>query len=139
MKIDFKSNSTQAIDITFSSNSKFTANFGSYVGGGSGHIFYATTDYYNEHMDLDSKKGYVYIYSDWRKDTQDRDIAGIKVGDGINKVAHLPFTDDMLFEHIQDMVCHITQEEREFWNNKVTAYESGEEEITFTKDNIIGG
>lgn len=75
MKIDFKSNSTQAIDIAFSSNSKFTANFGSYVGGGTGHIYYATTDYYNQHIDLDSKRGYIYIYSDWRKDTQDRDIS----------------------------------------------------------------
>lgn len=139
MKIDFKSNPTQAIDITFSSNSKFTANFGSYVGGGTGHIYYATTDYYNQHIDMDSKRGYIYIYSDWRKDPQNNDIAGIKVGDGVNKVVDLPFTDEMLFDHIYDMVRHITQEEREFWNNKVTAFESGNEEVTFTKENIIIG
>ena len=50
------------------------------------------------------------------------DVPGIKIGTGNAFVLDLPFIDIKYARHIADNVIHITQEEREFWNNKVTAF-----------------
>ena len=85
-------------------------------------VLYATTNTWNLRPDLIAKRGWIYLYSDWKQDVVGRNIAGIKVGDGTQKLIDLPFIDEMLFQHIEDKVIHITQEEREFWNNKVRCY-----------------
>ena len=101
-------------------------------------VLYDTTANWNAKPQLKSKKGYIYIYSDYKQDSQGNDIAGMKVGNGNAYLIDLGFTDefvlDMLDEHIQDNVRHITQAEREFWNNKVRCYTStvDGDELIFT-------
>lgn len=83
------------------------------------HVVYNTTAYWNSHRTLVSKKGYIYIYSDYMKDSNNNDIPGFKVGDGSSYLIDMPFVDELYLEHIRDNIRHITQEERLFWNRKV--------------------
>jgi hypothetical protein len=57
------------------------------------------------------------------------------VGDGQTLLKDLPFTDMVYYDHISDPIVHITQEEREFWNNKVSCSIDGET-IKFTTGRI---
>ena len=91
---------------------------------GEDKILYNTTEYWDSHRGYISKKGYIYIYSDYLL-YDNKTIAGIKVGDGSTYLIDLPFLDKLYYDHIGDMVSHITQAEREFWNNKVTSIEEG--------------
>ena len=105
----------------------------SYPAGGA-NIIYNTSEYWNSHPTLISKRGYIYVYSDWTQDSQGRDVAGLKVGDGKAYLIDLPFTEQILIDHLNDMVRHITEQERENWNNKVRCYMEGEDKIVFTTD-----
>lgn len=105
--------------------------------GGGGHckVLYNTTANWNSNPKLKSKKGYIYIYSDYKQNEQGQNIAGLKVGDGSAFLIDLPFIDELVYEHINDVVRHITQEERLFWNNKVRCYvdiETDESKLIFT-------
>ena len=84
----------------------------SYPAGGA-NIIYNTSEYWNSHPTLISKRGYIYVYSDWTQDSQGRDVAGLKVGDGKAYLIDLPFTEQILIDHLNDMVRHITEQERE--------------------------
>lgn len=97
-------------------------------GSGSGHckVLYGKTEEWNARPQLISKKGYIFIYADYKKDEQGRDIAGIKVGNGVSYLIDMPFIDELYYEHINDLTVHITQQEREFWNNKVRCYMQAE-------------
>ena len=106
----------------------------SYPTGGGAQIIYNTSEYWNSHPTLISQRGYIYVYSDWAQDSQGRDVAGLKVGDGQAYLIDLPFTEQIGTEHLNDMVHHITEEERTFWNNKVRCYMEGEDRIVFTTD-----
>lgn len=88
-------------------------------------IFYfdTTENWATKGMEV-SEKNAVYVYTDRGKTKDGRDIAGIKIGDGLAYIVDLPFTDEAFIEHINDKTIHITQEEREFWNNKNRAYVS---------------
>lgn len=86
------------------------------------YIKYDTTENWNANPGLMSEEGILYIYTDYLKDKEGRDIAGIKVGDGKAFLIDLPFTCEIWEDHIKDAVRHITQKEREFWNNKVRCY-----------------
>ena len=112
------------VDFTSTVN-PMDAQFGTlYVVGGDSHIFYATTATWNSQPQLIASEGYIYIYSDYKQDGEGRNIAGFKVGDGSTYLIDLPFTDEQLQSHLLDTVCHITQAEREKWNNKVRCYMS---------------
>lgn len=76
-----------------------------------------------------SKKGTFYVYSDgFNQDGQL--IPRIKLGDGMAYISDLPFLDSYLlneiFEHINDNVRHVTQQERLFWNNKLNVDDNQE-------------
>lgn len=99
------------------------AEFGSiYVVEGQCKVLYATTETWNSQPQYQSLRGYIYIYSDWKKDAAGNNICGIKIGDGNAYLIDLPFQDDMLFAHIEDATIHVTPEEKEFWNKKVRCY-----------------
>jgi len=102
-------------------------------GGGSG-VYYDTTANWNKNPKLIGKRGCIYVYSDYKKNEEGQDIAGIKIGDGLAYLIDSPFTDEILYKHIEDKIIHITQAEREFWNNKTRCYvNSGDpEHIIFT-------
>ena len=86
-------------------------------------IYFDTTANWNAQVTLVSESNAVYIYTDYQT-IDGHSVAGIKVGDGMAYVIDLPFLDTIYARHIQDEVRHITQSEREFWNNKNRAYMS---------------
>ena len=103
-------------------------------GGGSCKVLYDTTAHWDAKPDLIAKEGYIYIYSDWGESPDGKKIAGFKVGDGITPLIDILFTDQMYDDHIKNAIVHITQEEREYWNDKVTcSYISELEKIIFSK------
>lgn len=93
-------------------------------GGGSSKILYDTTEHWNSVPQLIAKKGYIYIYSDYKQTADGKWIAGIKIGNGENYLIDMAFEDEQVSEaleaHIQDQNIHITAAERLFWNNKIT-------------------
>ena len=94
---------------------------------GENKIFYGTTEYWNSRATLITKKGYIYIYSD-HKQIDNKDIVGIKVGDGTSYLIDMPFIDKPLDEHTADTVKHVTAQEKEFWNGKVRCFVDPENE-----------
>lgn len=126
---------TSELNITFDSSSGINADFGSVYMVEGCKVLYNTTAFWNDHPQTIAKEGYIYIYSDWKQDGQGKNIAGIKVGDGKAYLIDMPFTDEVWEDHVNDTVRHITEQEREFWNNKVRCYiNEGGDGIIFTKD-----
>lgn len=91
-----------------------------------------TTAGWNSQKTLIGEKSHIYIYSDYRtyeKDGETINIPNIKIGDGNAYLIDNPFvtksTEILIESHIADNVKHVTDEERNFWNNKVRCYIDG--------------
>ena len=99
-------------------------------------VLYDNTASWNSQPQLISQLGYLYIYSDYKQDGEGNNIPGIKVGDGNAYLIDLPFSTKLIDEHIANAIIHITQAERDFWNNKVTCYidENNITRLIFSKD-----
>lgn len=71
-----------------------------------------------------SEPGVLYVTTDYKtvqKDGETYNIPSFKLGDGNAYIADLPYAtvDEQTFlNHVNDTTVHITQQEREFWNNK---------------------
>lgn len=104
-------------------------------GNGGGNILVDTTEGWNAKTTLIAEKNVVYMYSDHETNSEGQPVPGFKLGDGLAYLIDLPFNDDLMVEHIQDTSSHVTPEEKEFWNNKVTAYINAEnlEELVLSK------
>lgn len=70
--------------------------------------------------------GTILIYSDYKIvsiGSQAYNVAGIKIADGSHTSSVQPFIDtdtvELLAAHINNTTIHITQAERELWNNKL--------------------
>lgn len=110
-------------------------------------IYYDTKANWNAQSSLIGEAGYLYIYSDYQTITDQQgnpiQVPGIKVGDGVSYLIDSPFMSDVIMEsilnHINDTVVHITAQEREFWNNKVTGFLSGDntENLVLSKRNYV--
>ena len=92
-------------------------------------VYYDTTENWNAKRTFIGERGSIYIYSD-AESIDDGEggttpVPGIKVADGNAYLIDQPFVDaalrNMLIDHINDRIVHITQQEREFWNSKVKA------------------
>ena len=92
---------------------------------GTNPIHQDTTEAWNSQPNLIAKAGHLYFYTDHQQ-VGGVNVAGMKLGDGTSYLIDLPFTDAQLQDHISDTIVHITQEEREFWNNKNRAVVTGE-------------
>lgn len=108
-------------------------------------IFYKTTAEWNSNPLVISEEGAIYIYSDYRN-SNNTNMPGIKIGDGLAYIIDLPFITDVSVEaitnitsllnnHIASTDVHITSEDRDFWNNKVTASlsQTNPEELILSK------
>ena len=84
-------------------------------------ILYDTVAGWASKPKLISEPNTMYVYTDYQS-VDGQDVPGIKIGTGNAYLIDLPFIDILYARHIADNVIHITQEEREFWNNKVTAF-----------------
>lgn len=98
-------------------------------GSSTASILYGTVEYWNSQRDLVSSRDTFYIYDDFQTVEDEHGnvhyIPGLKIGDGTSYLIDLPILassyDEVkrqLDNHVNDMVRHITAEERQFWNNK---------------------
>lgn len=86
-----------------------------------------TTAQWNSNPSYPSKKGTLYIYSDYQiveKDGEEIYLPGVKLGTGNAYLIDLPFlntpqNNEQFLDHINDTTRHITVAERQFWNNKI--------------------
>ena len=85
-----------------------------------------TTEYWTENHTYIPAKGTIIIYEDYTVDEDENPIPAFKVADGKAYVSDLPFAAfdgfDDLKAHLGNTEIHITQAEREFWNNKWRGY-----------------
>ena len=110
-----------------------------------------TTEVWNSQSDFIGRKGDIYVYTD--HDTfvdesgQTKLVPGIKISDGLAYLIDQPFTDsairyqldfllNSLRDHAMNLDIHVTEEEKLFWNNKVTCFANGDE-VIFTKGKEI--
>lgn len=98
-------------------------------------IYTGTTAEWSEQTTLVSKPGALYIYTD-RMVSHGKNVPGFKVGDGNAYVVDLPFSDDPYYEHIMNTVIHVTQEDKDYWSDKVTCYIDSDNPdlLIFTKE-----
>lgn len=98
-------------------------------------IYYNTTAYWNRQRGYVPKAGDIIIYSDYKTvniEGKQVTIPGIKIGSGNAYVQDLMFIgggstdDELILAHITDAVVHITDEERDYWNNKLNVTDSQE-------------
>ena len=85
-------------------------------------------DYWHEHKNDVYSAGTIIVNTS-------QDIPMVKIADGYNTVLSLPFINEnygAVLKHIADTTVHITQEEREKWNNKFDVSVNGET-LVFTK------
>ena len=106
-------------------------------------LHFGSTAYWNAAPDLIGKKYHIYVYTDYAEIERDGEkiaVPNIKIGDGSAFLIDNPFittsVEELLEAHIADDVRHITEEERSFWNNKVSCYidEQDEENVIFSTD-----
>ena len=94
-------------------------------GGGTplgNNVRVATTAEWDAQRELIGVKNVVYVYTDHEQTPDGKPIPGFKVGDGMAYLIDAPFNDDLAIRHIHDTTIHVTEEEKAFWNSKVTAY-----------------
>jgi hypothetical protein len=125
--VDATFENTLDLFASVSTDQELSVNLGEAYQSGDCKVLYNTSEYWNARPQLIAKKGYLYVYSDY-KQVDNEDVAGIKAGDGTSYLIDMPFIDKPLDVHIADTVKHITDEEREFWNNKVRCFVDPENE-----------
>ena len=109
-----------------------------FVKGGTcySNVLVGTTAEWNAQPDLIGAKNVIYVYTDHYHDDDGNPVPGYKVGDGLGYLAGQAFDDAIMVKHIHNTEIHITEEEREFWNNKVSVYVDADnpELLVFTRD-----
>lgn len=96
-------------------------------------FLYGTVEYWNSYPTLIAEQGTVYVYTDY-SEVEGQLVPNFKIGDGTSYLLDMPFVSANMDEHIQDEIRHITQSEREKWNNKVSVSISAldDENLVFT-------
>ena len=106
-------------------------------------IHYGTLEHWNSQPDLVGKKSHIYVYSDYAETEIDGEmvaVPNIKIGDGSAFLIDNPFVtksvEDILNLHLNDSDVHISETERDFWNEKVRCFIDPEdpEKIIFTTE-----
>lgn len=99
-----------------------------------------TTENWNAVRDFVPLKGEIIVYTDGGTTADENGnvtaVPKIKVGDGMAYLIDLPFTTDdimqALLAHENNTSIHVTEAEKQFWNNKFNGYyEDGE--LFFTR------
>jgi len=102
-------------------------------------ILVKTTAEWREQLQYTPKKGDILVYTDKETISQNKTVAGIKIGDGLAYGIDLPFIGDDIAEnllnHINDTTVHITAAERIKWNNKINCENTvSGETLVLTRD-----
>lgn len=121
-------------DIFVSNNIPIDVEFGQVfiVTSGDAKVYYATTATWNGQPQLITERGSIYVYSDYTQNEQQQNVPAIKVGDGSAYLIDMPFTSDLMYDHISNSIIHVTQAEKDVWNGKVRCYLDGEHNLVFT-------
>lgn len=89
-------------------------------------VYPDTTENWNNAIGYIPKQGDIIVYTDRDRIETDGEevlIPGVKIGTGVNYLSDILFIDaatiKALSDHINDRTVHITQNERNFWNNKL--------------------
>lgn len=100
------------------------------------NVFSNTTAGWAEQASLIAQQGAIQIYTDYRKNERNEPIAAFKVGDGTSYLIDMPFTDELIWDHIENNEIHVSSADRLFWNNKVRCYiDPGDaDKLIFTKN-----
>ena len=111
----------------FNSETPIKARFQSFQRINSGAVVLSdTTENWNKQASLISEFNTIYVYVDHQTKTDEEGkeiwIPGIKIGAGKAYLIDLPFSDELMIAHINDLGIHVTPAEKEFWNNKVRTY-----------------
>lgn len=100
-------------------------------------IHYNSVEGFEEQKFTIPKAGSIYIYYDAVK-VEGQDMPRIKIGDGTSYLADLPFMHDIdmkefIQTHIDDTDAHVSVEDRQHWNDKVSVKvsEANDERIIF--------
>lgn len=97
-------------------------------------VMFGTKDFWDSQPELIGRDNAIYVYTDaLSKDY--KNIARFKVGDGQTLLKDISFMDMIYYDHISDPLIHVSGEDREFWNNKVSCYNDGEK-LIFTTGRI---
>lgn len=83
------------------------------------NILYDTEENWNSQIQLIAQRGVIYVYSD-HAIYQDKEIPGIKIGDGSSYLIDMPFIDDKYAAHVLDTIIHVSTDDRDYWGDKVT-------------------
>ena len=136
LRLDAIFEAIPTLEVSITNTANVNADFGVVYKVENSHILCATTATWNSSPKFIGQKGYLYVYTDWMQDEHGNDIPGFKVGNGITYLIDLIFSDQKWKDHVEDFTIHITQAEREFWNNKVTCYPSEvvDEQLIFSKE-----
>ena len=81
-----------------------------------------TKEYWDSNNNLVSIKDAIYVYTDYKQLKNGDNIPGVKIGDGLAYLIDLPFIDVEITEHILNDQIHVSQQDRDKWNNKVRCF-----------------
>ncbi len=102
-------------------------------------IFYNTVEGWGSQTGLIGEKNALYVYTDALEE-DGKNIPNFKIGDGTSYLIDSPFITATVMEelnkHIRDTTVHVSQSDRDRWDNKVRTYRSSvdEENLVFTTD-----
>jgi len=107
---------------------------------GISYVYSGNTEYWNSQPSLITTDKAVYIYTDYREDENGRYVPGIKIGDGMGYLIDAPFLDGTYYDHILNTVIHVTQQDRDRWDEKVRVCinPSNTENLIFTTSSSKG-
>ena len=80
-------------------------------------------EYWDSQRDLVAKKNTIYVYAD-KFTGESGYVPGVKIGDGTSFLIDMPFVADdvreQLMNHIQNTSMHVSSNDRQNWNGKVS-------------------
>ena len=101
-----------------------------------------TTDFWNNNKQYIPSAGEIVIYLNYRFIDEGEEnkigVAGLKIGDGKTYVVDLPFLGDIdqsIYNHVNNTNIHVSEQDREFWNNKLNCENEIFEETLFLNRN----
>ena len=100
-RIDATFENISNLDVKMSADEEIKVDLGNGYYIEKSHILFGTTAFWNNQPTLVANKDYLYVYTDYKQNEEEQNIAGFKVGDGTSYLIDLPFTDDIIYEEIE--------------------------------------
>ena len=101
-----------------------------------------TADFWNNNRQYIPSAGEIIIYLNYKTiDSEEENeigVAGLKIGDGKTYVVDLPFLGDIdqsFYNHVNNTAIHVSENDREFWNNKLNCEDEIFKETLFLNRN----